>query len=179
MHKLLYKTHEVASHSCEGLPRTFGRAYPKMMLGKTNSPKGVGFTLVEMVISLAILTLIVGMGVPTTIGFFQRQSVTAERDTLVSLLRRARTEAMTNRSESAHGLFIDTSSYIIYQGNAYDARVAMYDEVFPRGGGITVATTTDINFSALSGDASSSVTLAVSQSTKTVTITINTEGSIY
>ena len=55
-----------------------------------------GFTLLEIVIATAILTIIAGPGLVISINFYKSQSLTVERDTVVSLLRKARSQALTN-----------------------------------------------------------------------------------
>jgi len=52
-----------------------------------------GFTLVELLIALAILGLLLGVGAPQFSSFIQARSVQAEAKRLTSILRLARSEA--------------------------------------------------------------------------------------
>lgn len=53
-----------------------------------------GFTLVELMVTLAILTLLLAIGVPSMQGFLASRQAQAQADTFASALRYARSEAL-------------------------------------------------------------------------------------
>lgn len=131
----------------------------------------------EMIVVVAIAGILLGMGLPLTWDFYLKSELRAERSNVAQYLRTARTRAMSNRGESAHGMYVATSSFVIFEGSSYAARVAMRDQVFPRSLGITATGTTAFVFAQLSGrSASSSMTLVTSSGSTTVSV--NNEGLI-
>jgi prepilin-type N-terminal cleavage/methylation domain-containing protein len=55
-----------------------------------------GFTLVELILVMAIIAIIVGMAVPTLHGFAEGRRTSASADQLVALTKYARSQAITN-----------------------------------------------------------------------------------
>lgn len=75
-----------------------------------------GFSLVEVIIVLALIAVIAGFGMSFSMSSITRVGAGSERDLLVSLLTQARARAIANVDESAHGVSIDTSTheYVTY-----------------------------------------------------------------
>lgn len=57
-----------------------------------------GFTLIELMITLALLTIVVGIAVPNFTAFIQRTQLQGQADDLVAILQYARGEAVTRRT---------------------------------------------------------------------------------
>src|SRR3989339_112068 len=104
---------------CKQLPTNDGRPVVSRK-SLVISPKS-GFTLLEVMIVVAILAIIMGVTMSSGFGFYNNQSLIGERDGLVSLLRHARGRAMNNMNQSSHGVYISTSTnqYILFQGASY------------------------------------------------------------
>ena len=137
-----------------------------------------GFTLLEIVIATAILTIIAGLGLVISINFYKSQSLTVERDTVVSLLRKARSQALTNFNQSAHGLYIDESQYIIFQGSSFAGRSVEFDQSFGKAPNISASGLSEVVFSPLTAIATASGTIDLTNGLSTSTIFINYEGRI-
>lgn len=60
---------------------------------RTNAPIG-GFTLVELMVTVAILVILLAIGVPAMQGFLAQRQVAAKGDALASAMRYARSEAL-------------------------------------------------------------------------------------
>ncbi|MHB0817505.1 GspH/FimT family pseudopilin [Stutzerimonas stutzeri] len=56
-----------------------------------------GFTLVELLITLALLTIVVGIAVPNFTAFIQKTRLQGQTDELIAILQYARGEAVTRR----------------------------------------------------------------------------------
>ncbi|HEY9586210.1 MAG TPA: prepilin-type N-terminal cleavage/methylation domain-containing protein [Candidatus Paceibacterota bacterium] len=137
-----------------------------------------GFTITEMVVIIAVFAIIFWLLVTGSTSFIGNQLLYAERDTLVSLLRDARSRAMGNINQSNHGIFIDTDKYISFDGASYAARDQAKDALFPKSSGVTTAGPNEIMFSALDGQSNASGTITVLTNTGSSTISINNEGQI-
>ncbi len=136
-----------------------------------------GATLMEMIVVIGIAGVLLGMGLPLTWDFYLKSELRSERSNAVQYLRTARTRAMSNRGESAHGMALINSNFVIFEGATYAGRNVARDQAFPKSLGITATGTTEFVFAALSGrSASSSITFITSSGSTTVFV--NNEGLI-
>lgn len=77
---------------------------------------GAGFSLIELLIVMALVGIVAGFAMSFSMSSIARSNVQSERDMLVSLLTQARTRAIANINESAHGVYVDTVTqrYVSY-----------------------------------------------------------------
>ena len=136
-----------------------------------------GFTIVEILISLTLLAAIFGLGFPVTWSFYGTYQFDSEAKVLVSVLEQARNSAMINRNQSAHGVFINDDQMTVFQGASYASRNTAMDKIFPRNSLIAISGPSEIVFSALSGQVSSS-TYTVSYQHRSANIQANSYGTI-
>ncbi len=139
-----------------------------------------GFTLLEVMIVVAILAIVMAATIGSGFGFYTGQSLVGERDGLVSLLRHARGKAMNNTNQSSHGVYVSTSTnqYILFQGNSYALRAQDYDLPFPQSPSVTFTGPTEIVFTAITGTSSASDTITLSVGAGSMNIVINGEGRV-
>lgn len=81
-----------------------------------------GFTLLELVISVAIMMLLVGMGVATYLQFNERQQVTSAAKELQELMRSAQTRSRSGDVPPGCGTL---SGYLI-EGFVGSSQILMY-----------------------------------------------------
>jgi prepilin-type N-terminal cleavage/methylation domain-containing protein len=139
-----------------------------------------GFTLVEVLISIAILTLLAGLGLFVTVGAYQGSVSRSERDIVVSLLERARSRAMANVGQSSWGLCFIAPNYILFKGECTSDSDR---EVTAAGVGVVVEGLgiEGVAFDQLSGSSNgATITLKKfeNESQRVETITINHAGTI-
>lgn len=142
-----------------------------------------GFTLIELILVVALLAIIGAMSAP----FFQSFQVTSDlatySDTITRTLRRAQAQARAGQNLDSWGVYFDTASndVTLFYGDDYTTRDQSYDQTEPISAGFTLSTdfTDEIYFDIFSGDPSTvgSVTLT-SQNNDTNTILINSLGII-
>ena len=137
-----------------------------------------GFTVVEMLIVIGILAVIFSIGGPIAWNFYLDYQFDSEFNLLTALLRNARNLSMVNHNESSHGLYIDSSSFVVFQGQNYASRVVSLDKSFPRNAAISITGPNELVFAALSGQTSSS-TYNFTGGRQTKEIFVNPEGLIY
>ncbi len=136
-----------------------------------------GFTLVEVLIVIGILAAIAGLSVLIGIDSVARGTVHQERDTLVSLLTGARTAALANVNESAHGVHISPTEFISFEGTSFGS--GLNKQPVPRNGAIEITGETDIVFAALSGNVLDGVgDIELIDANSTATVEINEGGRI-
>jgi prepilin-type N-terminal cleavage/methylation domain-containing protein len=132
---------------------------------KRSSAKG--FTLLEVIIVIAIVALIAGMGLVIGYDTLSRSNVHEERDLVATLLASMRAKALANIDESGHILKIEADEYLVDgKAIARDTSVALSGD-------------SEVVFEQLSGNAPACpCTITLTQDSKTQTISINEVGRI-
>ncbi len=150
-----------------------------MRLPKISVPASIaGFTLLETLLSMAILFILLGAGLPIAANFYKDYQFDGEYDLLFSILEQARNQALVNLNEASHGVSINGVNYVLFQGASFAARDASQDRSFPRSGAITITGSSELVFNELDGT-TASTTLTLSNGVKSRDLYINSEGSIY
>lgn len=147
-----------------------------MKFHRTYSPDK-GFSLVEVLISIAILLVLAGIGTPYTLNMYRRYQLISERIILTSLLREARTLSMSGAGGSDYGVHIASSQFTLFEGPSYASRTQSKDQTFTRETNVTITGPSEFTFKYLTGNtASKSFTLT--NTTKTGKIYVNKQGRI-
>ena len=146
-----------------------------------------GFTLIEVLMVLAMLGFIASATVLFSLSFFQGELLHNEESTLVNLLHTARSKAMQNQDGAAHGVAIDplgVNEYVLFSGNSFVNADPSTVQSIPRANNFTFATSSikEIVFFQLSGEVETSgeiILIDTNKNNSSSTITINYEGAIY
>lgn len=146
-----------------------------MALPSTLSSRG--FTLVEVLVVIALMTGLLTIGIPISWDFYTSYQFDSELQTFVSILEQARNFSMVNRYESPHGVLVDANQFVIFQGNSYVTRNPIQDLTFPRNGTVTITGPDELVFTSLSGTTTASTYTFVSQH-RNVVISVNYHGAI-
>lgn len=138
-----------------------------------------GFTLIEILIVVAIGVFLVILTLPLGINFYRTQQLDSAAGETVQALRRAQLNAMSVKDDSAFGVYFgsgQTGQYVLFRGNSYSVRTD--EEVFDIVDDIVFGGISEVVFSRLDGipDAVGNITLTLGADTKTVNI--NTAGRI-
>ncbi len=138
-----------------------------------------GFSLVEMLLSVSIIAMLVGITAPLYVGFVARNDLDIAAQNAAGALRRAQTFARGQNGDSQWGVAIASSQIVLYKGTSYAARDTTYDEAISIPSSITPSGLTEVNFAKLSATPSTtgSITLT-STTTKVRTVTINAKGMV-
>ena len=148
----------------------------------------MGFTLIEILVVVALLTIVSGLGLIVGMDSYRGYLFRTDRDTLVSLLERARGQAVNNMCIGAsctngrpHGVFIDMagSRYLLFQGATYATRDSAADEVIVASSAIYRSGLSEVVFEQLSGNANPQGDIVLSGVVGAVSTTsINAAGRI-
>ncbi len=131
---------------------------------KSYSRRGFGFTLVEVLVVVAIFGAIASMALSTDMSGFRRYSFGDKRDALISALQKTRSEAMngvcfgdTCAGGVDHSVHFENDKYTLFQGDTYNPTDSE-NEVVTVNPAVTISDASDIVFAKNSGDASTTST---------------------
>jgi len=110
-----------------------------------------GFSLLEILLSLALFAVLFGVGAPLLSGAYADFSLRSEEARFVNFLRRAEHFAFSNVGESPHGVSLQPDSFVLFRGSSYVSRESEYDEVYERSSRLSFSGPSEIIFSQRSG----------------------------
>lgn len=134
--------------------------------------------------------MLAGLGLFLSFDFYRSYAFRGERDLIITVLQKARSQAINNVclgagcvDGKAHGVYFAPGQYVIFQGNDYASRDAAADEVFDGNYSVSVSGAVQVIFGQLSGNASTSPAgsweiVLSDPSGHTSTTTINRAGQI-
>ncbi len=137
-----------------------------------------GFTLIEVLLSVTIITMLAGLSLPVYETFVRRNDLDLTAQTLSSSIRRAATYARAVNGDSTWGVHFTTNSSTLFKGASYASRDATFDETTPIPASMSL-TGGEVVFAKLTGapNITGSVTLT-STTNDTRTISLNAKGMV-
>ncbi len=143
--------------------------------------KNQGFTLVEIIVSLSLLTMLAGLALAMSFDDYRAYSFFSEQNLLVGLLQKARSQSVNNIDQKPHGVYINRqpTRYILFEGLSFSARDPAQDIIFPGNGGYALSGLSEVVFSQLSGASGNIGNIIMDDHAHApVVIGINREGQI-
>ena len=138
-----------------------------------------GFTMLEVILSVAAIGIITGIGVPVYQAFQVRNDLDVGATTIAQSLRRAQVLAEASDGDSGWGVAVATGTITLFKGATYAARDATYDEVFLVPSSIASSGLSEVAFAKLSGlPGSTGTTTLTSSGGEVRTIIINAKGTV-
>jgi len=149
----------------------------KLQLNFNN--KYTGFSLLELLVVIALMGMLFGMTVPIGVDFIGKNNVSIAKETVVDTLRTAQHNAINMQQDSKWGVYTQSNSLILYVGDTYATRNTNFDLLHDLPSGVNITSGLDINFTKLAGEANTNATIIVShQQSLSKTVQINTYGVI-
>jgi len=137
-----------------------------------------GFTLIEIVVTLAIGLIIFGIGAIISVNFIRNRQIDVVTETLVSYLRAAEQRALASEGNTSHGVSVVNGQITFFRGSSYAARQTAYDTVLPYPTYIVFSGVTETVFAKQTGTPSVTGVMTVTNGVKTQAITIYSTGAI-
>jgi prepilin-type N-terminal cleavage/methylation domain-containing protein len=153
---------------------------PNILMSGKNK-RNSGFTLIELLIVMGLFVMILSLGLVIGFDSFRRDSLIAERNTLISALQKARSQAVNNIGDSAHGFYFTGANYVIFEGTSSVWRNESQDFFIPKNSSISVSASdlAGVVFSQLSGDATPTpYEIIISDGISSSSVSVNEEGRI-
>jgi prepilin-type N-terminal cleavage/methylation domain-containing protein len=139
--------------------------------------KKSGFTLIEILLSIALLAIIFAISAPIYQSFQNRNDLNMTADTIVQSLRRAQILSQSSAGDTSSGVKIQAPSIIVFRGTSFATRDSSLDEVFPLPASITPSGINEVVFSVTFGQPSVTGNINLNSNiNESKTITINAKG---
>jgi prepilin-type N-terminal cleavage/methylation domain-containing protein len=152
------------------------------MKSRSTCMRADGFTLIEILVALAVLTLIAGLALFATGTLMTGSGVAGERDALVNLLSRARNLAMMNAGAAAHGVCLEQANgrFVLFAAPYVPDAVEAFtpaDKAIIAVGVPDCGSGGEIIFEQISGDATAA-DITLTEGTESARIRVNEVGGI-
>ena len=138
-----------------------------------------GFTLIEIMLALAITTILFAFTVPIYLIFQNRNDLDIAANTMAQDYRRAQLLSQAVDGDASWGVKVQSGEITIFRGDDFDFRDRDYDENLEMPTSITASGTTETVFEKFTGYPRSPGTLTLmSPNNETRTITLNEKGIV-
>ena len=137
-----------------------------------------GFTLVELMLVMALVLIIGIFTSGVGVSYYQSQVLNETADNLASNLRHAQGYALSGKNNQAFGVYIHEDSYVMFEGQSYESRIVAEDMVFPISASITISGPVEVVFSELTGTPDTTETIYLSLGNREKQIDILSSGYI-
>jgi prepilin-type N-terminal cleavage/methylation domain-containing protein len=137
-----------------------------------------GFTLLELLLSVAIISLLAGLSLPVYRTLLTKNDLDIAAQVSASSLRRAQNLSQSVDGDITWGTKIQSGSIVMFKGASYAGRDTAYDEIFTIPSSITFSGVSEVVFAKLTGLPQATGTVNLSTENDTRTVTINEKGMV-
>lgn len=138
-----------------------------------------GFTILEVLLVIAIVFVLAGFSVPVYRYFQVQNELDVTRDAIVYSLRRAQILSQSVDGDISWGVDVRSGQVTIFKGSSYALRDSDYDEIFQVADNISFSGLGEIVFSKVFGEPNTSGSIVeTSVLGDFITIDINSKGMI-
>lgn len=138
-----------------------------------------GFTLLEVLLVIATITVLAGIGIPVYTSLQIKNDLDVATSTSLQSIRRAQMLSQSVDGDTTWGVKIQSASITLFKGSSYGGRDTNYDEVYSLSGSVTPTGITELVFSKLLGTPNTTGTLTLTNTNNEVqSITIGSKGQL-
>jgi prepilin-type N-terminal cleavage/methylation domain-containing protein len=143
--------------------------------------RSLGFSLIEMLLSIAILTILVGVSLPIFGNFQARNDVDLTAQSVMSMVRRAQVYSRSVNRDVAWSVEFQANTITLFAGTNFASRNTAYDETIAVPASVTVTGIGEVQFIKMTGlpNIINPVNVILtSNATSVRTISINVKGVV-
>ncbi|HJQ08226.1 MAG TPA: type II secretion system protein [Candidatus Saccharimonadales bacterium] len=138
-----------------------------------------GFTLLEVLLSVTIITVLVGASLPVYESFVRRNDLDLTTQRVAEALRRAQTYARAAKGDVDWSVAVQTSAVTLFEGTNFAGRDTGMDEVITLPATVTPGGLSEVRFAKFSATPNTTGTITFSSTINdTRIITINAKGMV-
>jgi len=137
-----------------------------------------GFTLVEILVVIAIILFLTAIIAPIGLNFYKIQVFNETHEQIVGLLKQARSNAFIQKNNADFGLYFGDKQMVLFQGPSYSQRDESYDFGLKLPALVEISGLSEIVFSRGSALPKQSGSLLIKLGQKQKEIIINEQGLI-
>ena len=137
-----------------------------------------GFTLVELLLVIAIVAILAGVSFPYYSKILFRNSLSISNQAISQSLRRAQLLSQSGQSDSQWGIYAQANSLTLFSGATYATRDSSLDELHNLSEGIVLTGDTEIVFEKFTGELVVDKLLTLTLDNEEVNIYLNTKGMV-
>lgn len=138
-----------------------------------------GFTLLEVLLSITIIAILVGVSLPVYETYARRNDLDITAQGTAAMLRRAATYARAVNDDSVWSVRIEATKLTLFQGTNFAIRDTANDEIIQIPASIVPSGLSEVQFAKLSAAPNTTGAITLTSSTNdTRTVTINAKGSV-
>ncbi len=143
-----------------------------------------GFSLIEVMVVMTMITLLAGVGLVMNLDDFRSYLFRDERNVLVTVLQKARSQAVNNVCIGSgctdglpHGVHLAPGKYTIFQGSSFNPDASTNQDIDGNANMSLAYTTPDILFGQLSGQVATDWDVVLDDAYgHTTAVSVNKEG---
>lgn len=152
----------------------------RIVIKPSRSGKNIlGFTLIEMMLAVAVIGIITGISAPVYQSFQNRNNIDIAAASTAQSLRRAEALATAVDGDDSWGVKIQPGSIILFKGASYEGRDTAFDEIFDVPASIVPSGLAQVVFARFSGIPQETGTITLTNNNADIrTIAINAKGTI-
>ncbi len=137
-----------------------------------------GFTLLELLLSVAIVALLAGLSLPVYRTLMQKNDLDIATTSVGQSLRRAQVLSQAVDGDTTWGVNTQNYHITIFKGASFAARDTNFDETFDVPITISISGTTEVVFTKFTGLPQTTGTINLSTANDSRLVTINAKGTI-
>jgi Tfp pilus assembly protein FimT len=138
----------------------------------------IGFTLVELLLSMSLVFIIVGFSIPVTKSFLDQNEFDVAFRFITGAVRKAHIYSMSGKNDSIWGYRIQSNTVIVFSGATYATRTTSLDEVSTFSDKISASGASEIVFAKVTGLPNTTGNVNISNTFKSKSISINSKGIV-
>lgn len=140
----------------------------------------IGVSFVELLLIITIVTILSVGAYPFGASFLARNHLKNKTNEIISSFRIAQINSISGKEDSQWGVYVDSSSIIMFMGSSYISPGTVQDQVYEVPSTISVSPNpVEVVFDKLNGNSSSTVTITVTNAIGgSNTISVNEVGVV-